>query len=223
MPSTQCAGVVASTGKQCTRMVGEGKMYCCKAHEPKTADTAEITRTSLEMPISRHVSEEPAPVKQTRRPTRSVSPAPSVSSPGPSTSNISYESNASQLIESLEMLGKQVDNLNTRVEILSKMKDKKSHKSSGPRKMTMAGAKQSAKWAFYREHKDNPQVISTVRGGLEKGSMLVIKKKIVDGNEVNVEIIPWSLKKMYTDIMFDALSVEQQQSYINAALESSQV
>jgi hypothetical protein len=196
-------------------MVSEGKMYCCKAHEPKTTDNDETTRTSQDC------AEEPAP--QTHRPTRSVSPTPSISSPDPSTSNISIESNASQLIECLEMLGKQVDNLNTRVEILSKMKNKNPRKSSGPRKMTLAGAKQSAKWAFYREHKDNPQVVSTVRGGLVKGSMLVIKKKVIDGNEVNVEIIPWSLKKMYTDIMFDALSVEKQQSYINAALESSQV
>lgn len=221
----KCQGTVASTGAPCTRNVAEGKLYCCKAHEPKTSDNASPSQVQSDvMTMSRSASEEEVVVQPTvkarARPSRTAAP---VSSPTHSISNtnITNESDGSQLIEALGMLGQQVDNLNARVDILSKTS--KTRKAKNPRKMTPAGAKQSARWAFYREHKDTEHVVQTVRAGLVNGKMLVTKKKVVDGNEVMAEIIPWGLKKLYTDVMFDRLTPEQQQTYIDAAFERNSV
>jgi hypothetical protein len=134
--------------------------------------------------------------------------------------------NITEVVEVIGKLVKKIDNLENKVNEATSNPKKSNKKSPNtkekkPRKMSEAGAIQSARWAFYREHKDDVEVINTVRGGLQAGSMLIVKKKVVNGREVDVEIIPYALKKMYTDIMFDKLSNRKKQEYIDQAFEKN--
>jgi hypothetical protein len=194
----KCIGTT-KTGASCKANAIAGKLYCAshKAQEQEVASEVSLTRTSRS---SGSEDESRTHTQQT------------------SSTNTT---NVKKVVGKLE---KKIDNLEIKVTEATSNPKKTNKKSSNtkekkPRKMTEKGAIQSARWAFYRDNKDNVEVINTVRGGLQAGNMLITKKKVVDGREVDFEMIPYALKKMYTDIMFDNLSNEQRQEYIEHAFE----
>jgi hypothetical protein len=196
----KCIGTT-KTGASCKANAIAGKLYCAshKAQEQEVASEVSLTRTSRSSSSSGSEDESRTHTQQTS------------------------STNITEVVEVIGKLVKKIDHLENKVNEASN--PKKTNKNSSntkekkPRKMTEAGATQSARWAFYREHKDDVGVVNTVRGGLIAGSMLITKKKVIDGQEVDVEIIPYALKKMYTDIMFNELTPKQKQAYINQAFE----
>jgi hypothetical protein len=119
-----------------------------------------------------------------------------------------------------------IDKLEQMVKILAANKNVASNKT-GPvaasekkkRNMTMLGADRSARWIFYQEHKNDDDIIAQVRGGLQNGNMLVKKTKIVDGVSIEKEFIPYTLVKMATDLLFDAMSDSDKDAYIIEAFD----
>lgn len=90
------------------------------------------------------------------------------------------------------------------------------------RNMTPAGANRSARWIFYNEHKTDADILASVRGGLIKGNMLVKKATVISGVVVEKEVIPYTLVKVATDMKFDKLTAEEQESYILEAYERNE-
>jgi hypothetical protein len=80
--------------------------------------------------------------------------------------------------------------------------------------MTDARAFERAKFLFYHDHKKDPEVIESVRGGLEQGNMLVFRAK-KDGDVIkHVPNIHWQLIKDATDVRFEGLTQAQKEAYV---------
>lgn len=89
------------------------------------------------------------------------------------------------------------------------------------RNMTPAGANVKARWIFYQEHKNDEDIVASVRGGLIKGNMLVKKTQVINGMTIEKEIIPYTLIKIATDMKYDNLAQEEKESYILEAYEQN--
>jgi len=143
-----------------------------------------------------------------------------------------YESDATETLENvnakLEQIVNAVGKFKTQLKTMeqeaeSKAKNKnKTKKSPGERKpweMTDKRALTSARWAYYREHKDDIAIIADIRNMLIASNKLTIKKSTnKDGETVEKEIIPYGLIKIETDKIFDnKLSNRQRTEWVNKA------
>lgn len=168
----------------------------------------------------------------------SVHTAPQRSS-SPSSSNPSNPSNLSiPRVSNDNVMALMVRIGNLEAELNKAMANKqvvkqapKSSKSTKPakkaegvkrRNMTPAGANRSARWIFYNEHKFDEDILNSVRGGLSAGNMLVKKTQVVNGVTIEKEHIPYTLVKIATDLKFDALTEQEQESYVLEAYDRNE-
>jgi hypothetical protein len=120
------------------------------------------------------------------------------------------------LIERLESIERKLQNVGN-ASTSNEKKATKQSSASKVRKMTEKSALVSAKWIFYQDSKTDESIITSVRNGLVQGNMLVKKTKVVNGETIEVDNIPWQLIKIATDLMFASSSNDVKEKYINMA------
>jgi hypothetical protein len=140
-----------------------------------------------------------------------------------------HNPSSSVTTETFNLLVEKLEHIESKLRILEHTKVKESAKSAKsvksdstssvrkPRKMTEKSALVSAKWMFYQEFKDDKNIINSIRNGLVQGNMLVKKTKVIDGQTIEVDNIPYQPVKIATDLKFNSVSDDIREKYINMA------
>jgi len=127
-----------------------------------------------------------------------------------------HTTNSSVTTQSFNLLIERLESIERKLQNVGNASTKQSS-ASKVRKMTEKSALVSAKWIFYQDSKTDESIITSVRNGLVQGNMLVKKTKVVNGETIEVDNIPWQLIKIATDLMFASSSNDVKEKYINMA------
>ncbi len=202
----QCIGTT-KTGGRCGCSAMKGNEYC-KAHVGQKYNVTVEPFQSVTESMSESMSDS------------GDSTSEDSSSKTVSVSHVSIEeygnvlkkvSELEEVIKKQSVAKKQPTNSTKRATNTNPTSDKK------VRQMTDKGALLSAKWLFYQDNKNNKVIKEHIRKGLIAGDMMVKTKKMVNGEIVEQETIPWQLVKLGTDAHFVIQSEAVKNAYIKRA------
>jgi glutaredoxin 2 len=219
-------------GTQCKLSAQEGSKFC-KIHKDVELEVADKSKESTELSndnSSVSNTDNTSTGSENTRTTRGMKRSKSVKPQGGSEVSYSKEVYESEVTDSIDNVNAKIEELATIVNGLkeqvttiatskTKSKPKKAPKERAPWETTDKRAVFAAKWAFYRENKDNVDIVKRVRDDLIKANRLIIQRKTVNGAVIMKECIHYTMIKQETDMLFEALSEDAQAVYIKQVVD----
>lgn len=76
-----------------------------------------------------------------------------------------------------------------------------------------------ARWIFYNEHKERPEIMADIKPKLQAAGLLFQKTTMVKKVAVTKDFIPWQYVKEYTDRVFAGLGAADKAGYLEKATQ----
>lgn len=224
------------TGAACRAKACNGTMYCNKHQDWKETvsnesdKTSEVTKSDDSVTTTSQVEVPQPETIQSRGMKRAKSVKKDV---GVTYSSERFEADASEALENVDAKLEELFSMTSAVKAQLQAIEAKQATSKGnriskakgnasrkPWELTESRALNSAKWAFYSEHKNDVNIVNDIRHGLMITGKLVRKTIKVGGKEVEKEVIPHTLVKIETDKMFDNLPARLIADYVKRAKDA---